>query len=153
MTISRTDGQGSGAVMWVGAEMTVCWIWGQVERILSLCLLWCTNGVYVYVLLCTLRCIACMVLTRHSKHDVIKPLTTLSPNKKITTLISFSPRHWRQAEVAHDDKRHKENLEKWRKLADIGNQATRQLPSRIRTDEVPPGKGNLVPISEDDPTL
>lgn len=49
--------------------------------------------------------------------------------KKITTLISFSEGHWKQAEVAHGDKRHKENLEKWRKLADVGNQASRFMLS------------------------
>ena len=50
-------------------------------------------------------------------------------NKRITTLISFSEGHWKQPKVAHGDKRHKENLEKWRKLADIGNQASRFMLS------------------------
>lgn len=51
------------------------------------------------------------------------------PKKKVTTLISFSEGHWHQPEVAHGDKRHKENLEKWRKLADVGNQASRFMLS------------------------
>ena len=51
------------------------------------------------------------------------------PNKKITTLISFSEGHWKQADVAHGDKRHKDDLEKWRKLADVGNQASRFMLS------------------------
>ena len=50
-------------------------------------------------------------------------------NKRITTLISFSEGHWKQPKVAHGDKRHKENLEKWRKLADVGNQASRFMLS------------------------
>jgi phenolic acid decarboxylase len=50
-------------------------------------------------------------------------------NQKITTLISFSEGHWRNAEAAHGDKRNKEDLEKWRKLADVGNQASRFMLS------------------------
>lgn len=51
------------------------------------------------------------------------------PQKKITTLIAFSQGHWQSAELAHGDKRNKEDLEKWRKLADVGNQTSRFMLS------------------------
>ncbi|KAJ8119036.1 hypothetical protein OPT61_g102 [Boeremia exigua] len=76
------------------------------------------------------------------------------PNKKISTLIAFSEGHWKNAEAAHGDKRHKENLERWRKLADVGNQTSRfMLSEQADILEVFRGKGDLVPISEDDPTF
>lgn len=49
--------------------------------------------------------------------------------QKITTLISFSEGHWKQPEVAHGDKREEECLERWRKLADVGNQTSRFMLS------------------------
>jgi len=75
-------------------------------------------------------------------------------NKRITTLISFSEGHWKQPKVAHGDKRHKENLEKWRKLADVGNQASRfMLSEQANIVESFKGAGDLKPISENDPTF
>ncbi|KAG9203575.1 hypothetical protein G6514_002593 [Epicoccum nigrum] len=75
-------------------------------------------------------------------------------NKRITTLISFSEGHWKQPKVAHGDKRHEENLEKWRKLADIGNQASRfMLSEQANIVESFKGAGDLKPISENDPTF
>ena len=50
-------------------------------------------------------------------------------NRRVTTLISFSEGHWKHAEMAHGDKRQKEDLERWRKLADVGNQVSRFMLS------------------------
>ena len=51
------------------------------------------------------------------------------PDKKMTTLISFSEGHWKNAQVAHGDKRDKATLEKWRKLAVVGSQVSRFMLS------------------------
>lgn len=72
--------------------------------------------------------------------------------KKMTSMIAFSEGHWKENKQAHGDKRNKEDLERWRKLADIGNQASRFMLSEQGTIlEVFKGKGNLKPISQDDP--
>ncbi|EAT88069.1 hypothetical protein HBI56_095150 [Parastagonospora nodorum] len=72
--------------------------------------------------------------------------------KKMTSMIAFSEGHWKENKQAHGDKRNKEDLERWRKLADIGNQASRFMLSEQGTIlEVFKGKGNLKPISQEDP--
>jgi hypothetical protein len=37
-------------------------------------------------------------------------------------MLGFSQGHWEKAEEAHGDKRNPKDLERWRKLADIGKQ-------------------------------
>ncbi|KAH7399344.1 Calycin-like protein [Pyrenochaeta sp. MPI-SDFR-AT-0127] len=49
-------------------------------------------------------------------------------------------------------KKKKQDLERWRKLAEVGNQTSRfMLSEQADVVEVFKGKGNLVPIEEDDP--
>jgi phenolic acid decarboxylase len=72
--------------------------------------------------------------------------------KRMTTMIAFAEGHWKQPEAAHGDKRHKEDLKRWSKLADVGNQASRFMLSEQATiSEVFKGKGKLEPISQEDP--
>jgi hypothetical protein len=72
--------------------------------------------------------------------------------KKMTTMIAFAEGHWKQAEKAHGDKRNKEDLARWRKLADAGNQTSRfMLSEQASISEVFKGAGKLEPITEDDP--
>lgn len=74
------------------------------------------------------------------------------PNKKMTTLISFSEGHWKRAKEALGDKRKKEDLERWRKLAEVGTQTSRfMLSEQAEIIEVFKGKGKLIPIKESDP--
>jgi hypothetical protein len=73
---------------------------------------------------------------------------------KMSTLISFSEGHWKGGELAHGDKRNKEDLERWRVLAGWGKQTSRFMLSEQATIVgVYKGKGELEPISQDDPTF
>ena len=45
------------------------------------------------------------------------------PNKKIMKLLAFSQGHWEHAEEAHGDKQNPKDLERWRGLAEIGQQS------------------------------
>ncbi|KAL4884186.1 Calycin-like protein [Aspergillus karnatakaensis] len=51
------------------------------------------------------------------------------PNGKVTTLLGFSKGHWECNEAVKGDERNKEDLERWRGLASIGNQRERVLLS------------------------
>ncbi|TVY18473.1 hypothetical protein LARI1_G002014 [Lachnellula arida] len=76
------------------------------------------------------------------------------PQKKITTLLGFSQGHWEHAEDAHGDKRNPEDLKRWRGLAAIGKQTDRfMLNEQADILESYRGKGELVPITEEQPTL
>ena len=75
-------------------------------------------------------------------------------NAKVTTVLAFSEGHWTEPEEAHGDKRDPETFAKWRKLADIGNQASRfMLSEQADIKETFKGKGDLVPIEKDAVTL
>jgi phenolic acid decarboxylase len=79
-------------------------------------------------------------------YDIVK--------QKITTLIAFSKGHWEHAEEAHGDKRNAKDFERWRRLAEIGNQRDRlMLSEQADIVERFKGKGGLVPIEEDAVTL
>ncbi|USP77071.1 hypothetical protein yc1106_04345 [Curvularia clavata] len=72
--------------------------------------------------------------------------------KKMTTLIAFSEGHWKRSKEALGDKRKKEDLERWRRLASVGNQTSRLLLcEQGQIVETFKGKGELVPIKESDP--
>lgn len=72
--------------------------------------------------------------------------------KKMTTMIAFAEGHWKEAEKAHGDKRNKEDLQRWRKLAERGTQTSRfMLSEQADIAEVFKGKGKLEPITQDDP--
>ncbi|KAF2831315.1 hypothetical protein CC86DRAFT_137641 [Ophiobolus disseminans] len=72
--------------------------------------------------------------------------------QKMTTIIAFSEGHWSEAEKAHGNKRNKDDLKRWRTLADVGKQTSRfMLSEQASILEVFKGKGNLEPISDDDP--
>jgi phenolic acid decarboxylase len=74
--------------------------------------------------------------------------------KTMTSLISFSEGHWKHSKKALGNKKNKEDLERWRTLADIGNQASRfMLSEQAEIVEVFKGKGDLEPITRDDPVL
>ncbi|EXJ88745.1 hypothetical protein A1O1_05677 [Capronia coronata CBS 617.96] len=74
--------------------------------------------------------------------------------KRITTLLGFSKGHWEYPEEAHGDKRNPEDLQRWRKLAEIGKQTDRILLSeQANIVEVFRGKGDLVPITGEEETL
>ncbi|KAM0345085.1 hypothetical protein ACHAPU_006971 [Fusarium lateritium] len=76
------------------------------------------------------------------------------PNKTVNTLLSFSAGHWENAEEAHGDKRDPEKFNKWRDLAKIGKQTDRfMLTEQAKILEVFKGKGDLVPIAQEDPTF
>ncbi|KAF2855485.1 hypothetical protein T440DRAFT_474895 [Plenodomus tracheiphilus IPT5] len=76
------------------------------------------------------------------------------PNLKMTTMIAFSEGHWKRAKEALGDKRNKEDLERWRKLAEVGTQTSRfMLSEQADVIEVFKGKGKLVPIKDSDPTF
>jgi len=67
--------------------------------------------------------------------------------KKMTTMIAFSEGHWKRREEALGDKRNKADRERWGKLADVGNQASRFMLSEQGTIvEVFKGRGNMAPI-------
>jgi phenolic acid decarboxylase len=72
--------------------------------------------------------------------------------KRMTTVIAFSEGHWKKAKDALGDKRKKEDLERWRGLAQIGSQTSRfVLSEQAEVVEVFKGKGKLEPIGEGDP--
>jgi hypothetical protein len=76
------------------------------------------------------------------------------PNRRITTLGSFSQGHWEHAEAAHGDKRNKEDFERWRSLAGIGKQTDRwMLNEQADILQVFKGRGELEPIEGDEETL
>jgi len=76
------------------------------------------------------------------------------PNRRITTLGSFSQGHWEHAEAAHGDKRNKEDFERWRSLAGIGKQTDRwMLNEQADILHVFKGRGELEPIAGDEETL
>lgn len=71
---------------------------------------------------------------------------------KMTTMIAFSEGHWKRSKEALGDKRKGEDLERWRGLAGVGNQASRfMLSEQAHVVECFKGKGKLVPIKESDP--
>jgi hypothetical protein len=71
---------------------------------------------------------------------------------KMTTMIAFSEGHWKRSKQALGDKRKGEDLERWRGLAGVGNQASRfMLSEQAHVVECFKGKGKLVPIKESDP--
>jgi hypothetical protein len=45
--------------------------------------------------------------------------------QRMSALIAFSECHWKHPEEAHGDKRNSEDLKRWRRLADVGNQTSR----------------------------
>ena len=74
--------------------------------------------------------------------------------RKISTLLGFSQGHWENPESAHGDKRNSDDFARWRKLADIGNQAARfMLAEQADILEVFKGKGDLEPIEADAATF
>ncbi|KAF1839997.1 uncharacterized protein K460DRAFT_371959 [Cucurbitaria berberidis CBS 394.84] len=71
---------------------------------------------------------------------------------KVSTLIGFSEGHWKRGKEALGDKRKPEDLARWRKLAEVGNQASRfMLSEQGDVVEMFKGKGKLSPIKDDDP--
>ncbi|TVY41801.1 hypothetical protein LSUB1_G001202 [Lachnellula subtilissima] len=76
------------------------------------------------------------------------------PRKKISTLLAFSQGHWEHAQEAHGDKRNAEDFKRWRALATIGTQKDRfMLNEQADILETFKGKGELVPIKDEDETL
>lgn len=76
------------------------------------------------------------------------------PNRKISTLISFSKGHWEHPQEAHGDKRKPEDFERWKGLAKLGHQSERfMLSEQADIKEVFKGAGDLVPIERDVVTL
>lgn len=75
-------------------------------------------------------------------------------NGRMTTLLAFSKGHWEENELAHRDKRSRQDLERWRGLARIGAQTDRVLLSE-QADIVEDftGPGGLEPIDMSWPTL
>ncbi|PRP81265.1 putative phenol acid carboxylase [Planoprotostelium fungivorum] len=74
--------------------------------------------------------------------------------KKISTCIAFSKGHWENPEKAHGDKRNADDFDRWRSLAEMGNQKDRVvLIEQADISEVFEGKGDLVPIAPDAVTL
>lgn len=72
----------------------------------------------------------------------------------MTTLIAFSEGHWKRSKEALGDKRNKEDLERWRRLASMGTQTSRLLLcEQAQVVETFKGKGELVPIDENDPVF
>jgi hypothetical protein len=72
----------------------------------------------------------------------------------ISTLLGFSKGHCENPKEAHGDKRDPETFERWRGLANIGNQADRfLLTEKAKLLETFKGKGNLEPIEKDAVTL
>lgn len=62
--------------------------------------------------------------------------------------------HWENAAAAHGDKRRPEDLERWRKLAKLGDQTDRFILSEQAQDvESFKGKGDLEPIEQSWPTI
>lgn len=69
-------------------------------------------------------------------------------------MLNFSKGHWEQAEAAHGNKRNADDLERWRKLAKIGNQIDRHiLNDQADIKKVFKGKGDLEEIDMNWPTL
>ncbi|KAK7705177.1 hypothetical protein SLS63_014173 [Diaporthe eres] len=76
------------------------------------------------------------------------------PNRKISTLISFSKGHWEHPQEAHGDKRKPEDFERWRGLAKLGHQSERfMLSEQADIKEVFKGAGDPVPIERDVVTI
>lgn len=73
---------------------------------------------------------------------------------KISTLLGFSAGHWSNPTQAHGDKRNPSDFQRWRELANQGNQTDRFLLSE-QADilERFHGAGELEPIEESWPTL
>jgi phenolic acid decarboxylase len=75
-------------------------------------------------------------------------------NKTISGMLGFSKGHWEHAEEAHGDKRNVKDFNRWKDLAAIGKQTDRFiLTEQAHILEVFKGKGGLVPINQNDPTL
>jgi hypothetical protein len=73
---------------------------------------------------------------------------------KVTSVLAFSKGHWEQPKDALGDKRNKDDFERWRGLSKVGNNAERfVLSEQGDVVEKFEGKGDLVPISQDDPTM
>lgn len=73
---------------------------------------------------------------------------------KVFGYIAFSEGHWKFNEEAHGDKRNPEDIERWRKLAKIGDPSS----MHVHVDEativkVFDGPGELKEITEDMPTF
>ncbi|KAK1944592.1 hypothetical protein P3T76_004504 [Phytophthora citrophthora] len=69
-------------------------------------------------------------------------------------MIGFSKGHWEHPVEAHGDKRNVEDLARWRKLVDYGNQKDRLLLcEQAGILESFKDKGNLIPIAPDVNTL
>lgn len=72
----------------------------------------------------------------------------------ISGMLGFSKGHWEQAEDAHGDKRDVDDFKRWRGLAKVGKQTERFiLTEQANILERFKGRGNLVPITSDAPTL
>ncbi|KAL4897077.1 Calycin-like protein [Aspergillus ambiguus] len=69
------------------------------------------------------------------------------PQQCITTMIGLSKGHWEGIDATHGDKQNPEDLERWARLANIGNQAERKIISQqvIISYEFR-GRGSLEPI-------
>jgi hypothetical protein len=73
---------------------------------------------------------------------------------KVTTLIAFSQGHWSRPKEALGDKRNPEDLQRWRGLAEMGNQTARyMLSEQGQIVERFKGKGKLEPINDSDPVF
>lgn len=72
---------------------------------------------------------------------------------RITTFMAFSKGHWMEPEQAHGYK--KDQLEQWRGLSEIGNQARDRyiLPEQATINEIYEGKGDLEDIDMSWPTV
>ncbi|KAF2175301.1 hypothetical protein K469DRAFT_647314 [Zopfia rhizophila CBS 207.26] len=71
------------------------------------------------------------------------------PRQKVTTLITFSKRHWENPEATHGDKQNAEDFERWRGLAKIGLQTERfMLSEQADVVEKFTGKGDLYCIED-----
>ncbi|KAI9731377.1 MAG: hypothetical protein M1834_005282 [Cirrosporium novae-zelandiae] len=75
--------------------------------------------------------------------------------KRITTLIAFSKGHWEHNVEAHGDKRNPEDLERWRKLATVGDKQTDRhlLAEQANILTIFKGAGDLKPIEHSWPTI
>ncbi|KAM0221189.1 hypothetical protein ACHAQD_005542 [Fusarium lateritium] len=75
-------------------------------------------------------------------------------NKTMNSVLAFSKGHWEHAEEAHGDKRNQKDFNRWRELASIGKQTDRFiLTEQAHILDVFKGKGDLVPIAEEDATF
>lgn len=75
-------------------------------------------------------------------------------NRRLATLVTFSKGHWLRAADARGDKRNPGDLERWRRLAREGTQTERlMLSEQAHVVQRFRGRGDLEPISDEDPTL